>query len=403
MKVAYIVSRFPHVSETFIVRELTAVAEEGIDVSLLSLFPPVDPTVHPAARPWIEVAWRPGARAAVAGLAWWALRRPVRLTGSILVAAAAYARQPTRLGRALVALALAAAHARRIAGDGTAHVHAHYATYPLLSAWLCHRLAGIPYSFTAHAHDLFVDQSFLRRRVADARFAVAISDYNRRFLAAYADAGTPVHVVHCGIDPSAYRFRPRAPSARPLRALCVASLQEHKGHEVLLRALAYGGPALEGVELDLVGSGPLRGDIERSARVLGLAARVRLHGSLPEPDVAGLLDRADCAVLPSRVARDGQMEGIPVALMEALAAGVPVVATRLSGVPELIRDGDTGLLAEPGSDDDLRRALTALLAEPAAARMRAEAGRRLVEAEFDLRASAATLAGLFRDAARQPR
>jgi glycosyltransferase involved in cell wall biosynthesis len=92
-----------------------------------------------------------------------------------------------------------------------------------------------------------------------------------------------------------------------------------------------------------------------------------------------------------------------VALMEALAAGVPVVATRLSGVPELIRDGDTGLLAEPGSDDDLRRALSALLGDPAAARTRAEAGRRLVEAEFDLRQSAAALARLFRDAASQPR
>src|SRR4029079_9087542 len=127
-------------------------------------------------------------------------------------------------------------------------------TYPLLSAWLCHRLNGVPYSFAGHAHDLFVDQSFLRRRVADARFAVAISDYNRRFLTARTDGRTPVHVVHCGIDPAAHRWRPRAPTARPVRALCVASPQEHKGHDVLLRALAYGGPALEPIELDLVGS-----------------------------------------------------------------------------------------------------------------------------------------------------
>ncbi len=392
-KVAYLVSRFPHVSETFIARELTALAEEGADLELLALFAPRDPTVHPVARPWLARVRRPGPAAAVRALAWWARRRPLRLAGSIGVAGAGYARRPALLGRALVTLALAAAHARRVAQDGTEHMHAHYVTYPLLAAWLCQRLTGVPYSFTAHAHDLFVDQSFLRRRVADARFGVAISEYNRRFIAACAPTRTPIHVVHCGVDPGAYGFRPRAPSAGVVRALCVASLQEYKGHAVLLRALA--GPELDRVELDLVGSGPLRGELERLTGALGLEGRVRFHGALTEPEVTALLGRADCFLLPSVVARDGQMEGIPVALMEALAAGVPAVATRLSGVPELIRDGETGLLAEPGDAADLRRVLCALLADPAAARARAEAGRRLVEAEYDLRASAADLATLL--------
>jgi colanic acid/amylovoran biosynthesis glycosyltransferase len=401
MRVAYLVSRFPHVSETFIVRELTAVAEQGVDVTLLSLFPPVDRTVHPVARPWLATAQRPGPAAALAGVAWWVRRRPRRLAGSVLLAVGGYARHPTLLVRAMVTLALAAAHARRLAEEGTEHVHAHYATYPLLAAWLCHRLTGVPYSFTAHAHDLFVDRSFLRRRVADARFAVAISDYNRRFLLAHTDGRTPIHVVHCGVDPGVYRFRPRAPTAGLVRAICVASLQEYKGHEVLLRAVAEGGPELARLELDLVGGGPLRGDLERLVHALGLAPRVRFHGTLTEPQVTALLDRADCAVLASVVAHDGQMDGIPVALMEALAAGVPVIATRLSGVPELVRDGETGLLAEPGSVTDLRRALRALLAEPDGARARAEAGRRLVESEFDVRASAARLVELLRDGAQQ--
>jgi colanic acid/amylovoran biosynthesis glycosyltransferase len=397
MRVAYLVSRFPHVSETFIVRELTAVARQGVDVTLLSLFPPVDPTVHPAARPWLAVVHRPRPPAALAALGWWARRRPLRLAGAVLRATGGYVRRPALLVRALVTLALGAAHARRLVEGRIDHVHAHYATYPLLAAWLCHRLTGTTYSFTAHAHDLFVDQSFLRTRVSEARFAVAISEYNRRFLLSHTDGRTPIHVVHCGVDPTAYRYRPRAPSTGHARALCVASLQEYKGHEVLLRALADGGPQLARLELDLVGSGPLRGDLERLAGALALASRVRFHGALSEPEVAQLLDRADCAVLASIVGSNGQMEGIPVALMEALAAGVPVVATRLSGVPELIRDGETGLLAEPGSVADLRCALRALLADPAGALARAEAGRRLVEAEYDVRASAARLAALLRD------
>jgi glycosyltransferase involved in cell wall biosynthesis len=399
MKVAYVVSRFPHVSETFIVRELTAVETEGIELTLLSLFKPADTTVHPIARPWIGRAVRPGPATAAAALAWWALRRPLRLGASVLLAGAGYARRPTLLARALVTLALAAAHARRLQQDGTQHVHAHYATYPLLAAWLCHRLTGVPYSVTAHAHDLFVDRSFLRRRLSDACFAVTISEYNRRFLGEHARTSTPVHVVHCGVDPTAHRFRARAPGPGAVRALCVASLQEYKGHRVLLEALA----GVERVELDLVGGGPLRAELERLASALGLSGRVRFHGPMAEPEVAALLDVADCFVLASVVAADGQMEGVPVALMEALAAGVPVIATRLSGIPELVRDGETGLLAEPGSATDLRRALVALLADPAGSRARAAAGRRLVEVEYDLRASAGALARLLRDSAAQAR
>jgi colanic acid/amylovoran biosynthesis glycosyltransferase len=224
-----------------------------------------------------------------------------------------------------------------------------------------------------------------------------VSDYNRRFLHAHDSLGsTPVYVVHCGLDPAAYPFRLRAlPRAGPLRAVCVASLQEYKGHHVLLRALADAGQRLGRVELDLVGDGPARSELERLAQQLGLASRVRFHGSLPEPAVAVLLEAADLFVLPSVIARNGQQEGLPVSLVEALAAGVPVVATRLSGVPEVVQENGTGLLAEPGDPEDLARALEATLDDPAAARARAEAGLRLVEREFDLRDSAEALTRLF--------
>jgi len=401
VRVAYTVSRFPHVSETFIARELAAVsAQPDMELELLSLVPPVDPTVHTVARPWMARLRRPGPREAAAAVVWWSLRRPMRLASSVVLIAGGYARHPRLLARALATVPLAAAHARRLAAEPVDHLHAHYATYPLLAAWLNHRLAGVPYSFTAHAHDLFVDQSFLRERVSAARFVVAISEYNRRFLAVHAGKGTPVHVVHCGVDPSAYRFRPRPPrAAGPVRALCVASLQEYKGHRVLLEALAGGGDDLARVELDLVGSGPERGELEALARRLGLEPRIRFHGSLPETAVTALLDRADLFVLPSVVASNGQMEGIPIALMEALAVGVPVVASRLSGVPELVPDGETGLLAEPGSAEQLRLVIRRVLADPDGARTRAEAGRQLVEREFDVHRSAAALAALFRAAA----
>jgi colanic acid/amylovoran biosynthesis glycosyltransferase len=308
-----------------------------------------------------------------------------------------YAREPRVLPRALIATALATAHARRLRAAGIEHVHAHFATYPALAAWTARRLAGIPYSFTAHAHDLFVHQAMLARKAADARFVVAISDYNRRFL---LDHGAPDStVVHCGIDPARLPFRARRlPEHGPVEALCVAGLRESKGHAVLLEALAGAGPPLDRVRLALVGDGPLRHELERRAAALGLAERVRFAGGLPEPEVARRLAAADLFVLPSVIAPDGDMEGIPVALMEALAAGVPAIATRQSGIPELVRDGETGLLAPPGDVAGLRAALAAAIDDPDGAAARARAGRALVEREFDLAGSAARLAALFADA-----
>jgi glycosyltransferase involved in cell wall biosynthesis len=399
VRVAYLVSRFPQLSETFIVRELDAVEEHGggVDLELLSLFPPPDePTVHPRARRWVARLRRPTpARGALALLGWLA-RRPLRLLGSVLLVVRGYGREPGVLARALVTLPLAAAHARDLRRLGVDHVHAHFASHPALAAWLAWRLTGVPYSFTGHAYDLFKSQRFLARKARDARFVVAISDFNRRFIRSGAPDCAPIHVIHCGLDPGAYPFRPRdLDSSGPVRALCVAALREYKGHRVLLEALAGADGSLERVELDLVGGGELRKDLEERVRGLGLEGRVRFLGGRPEEEVRRLLAESDLFVLPSISGSDGNMEGLPVALMEALACGLPAVSTDMSGIPELVRDGHTGVLARPDDPSALRAALARVLADPAAARARSEAGRRLVEREFDIADAGRKLGALF--------
>jgi colanic acid/amylovoran biosynthesis glycosyltransferase len=399
MRIAYLVSRFPSLSETFVLRELDAVAAQpDMALSLYALFPPAaEDAVHPAAAPWLERLRRPRAAEGIRAAGWWLAREPGRLLGVLGTVAAEYAREPRVLPRALVATVLATAHARRLRADGAEHVHAHFATYPALAAWTAWRLAGIPYSFTAHAHDLFVHQAMLARKADDAEFVVAISDYNRRFILDHADGRAPaVELVHCGVDPSRLPYRERRlPDAGPVEALCVAGLRASKGHAVLLEALAGAAAPLDRVRLALVGDGPLRAELEQRAHALGLGSRVEFAGGLPEPEVARRLEAADLFVLPSVVAPDGDMEGIPVALMEALATGVPAIATRQSGIPELVRDGETGLLAAPGDVAGLRAALATVLGDPDAAAARARAGRALVEREFDLARSAARLAALF--------
>ena len=162
-----------------------------------------------------------------------------------------------------------------------------------------------------------------------------------------------------------------------------ASLQEYKGHSVLLRALALGGPVMDRIELELIGGGELLDELTALAAELGLADRVNFRGSCTEDEVRAALAACDVFVLPSIVASDGQMEGLPVALMEALACGAPTVSTRLSGIPELIVDGVTGFLAEPGDPTSLRDAMTSALTA-SGAEQRSAAGRNLVEDEFEL-------------------
>lgn len=396
--VVYLVSRFPVTSETFIVREIDALDRSGrFDLEIRSLFPAPDEAVHDIARRWNEQLVRPTLRDAVAGFGWALLTRPLAVAVILATVTWGYRRRPGLLIRALVTVPLACAHARGLARrNRRGHVHAHYATYPALAAWVCRRLIGTSYSFTVHAHDLYVDTSMLDRKIADASFVVTISRYNRTLLERHNKAGTPIRVVHAGIESGSYRFRPRGiPAEGEVRALTVASLQQYKGHALLLEALAMGGAAVDRLSVDFIGDGVLRGDLESLVDRLQLRDRVRFRGSCSEDTVREALNAADLFILPSIVADDGQMEGLPVVLMEALACGVPTVSTKLSGIPEIVIDGVTGLLANPGDPASLNGVITAMIERGSAAAEFAEPGRALVTSEFDLRASIAALTELL--------
>lgn len=398
IRVAYLVSRFPVASETFVIREMDQVeADPRIEITeLLSLFPPKRSFSHAIAERWLPRHRRPSVAAATGSTAMWLLRRPLR---TIAIAAAIVRetwREPRALARALAVVPLGAAHASTIRSERIDHIHAHFAASPALAAWVASRLTGATYSFTAHAYDIFTDQTLLSRKIADASFVVGISEFNRRFMAPFnTSPPVPIHVVHCGVDPDAYPFEPKEPIVSdPPRALCVATLQEKKGHAVLLDALARD-PGLERTIVDFAGGGELEDDLRARARELGLEERVHFLGPQEEAQVRELLERCDLFVLPSVIASDGQMEGIPVALMEAMAVGRPVVASRMSGIPELIDDDRVGRLAEPADAADLGRAIAAVQfgegLDPAV-------GRAVIENEFDIRESGRRMADLIADA-----
>lgn len=402
-RVGYLMSWYPAVTETFILHEMLELRRLGVDLEIFPLFGAATDVRHPGAEELAQRVWyhRGLSIELLRAQLHWLARRPRAYLRAWARALAGNARSPGFLAKALVVVPRAAAVARRMEERGVRHVHAHWATHPALAAYVVRELTGIGYSFTAHAHDLYLDRAMLREKIAAARFVVTISRFNRDLLERlYGPAAAQrIVVIPCGVDPRLFRHRAPRPPDGLFRIACVAGLRDYKGHRWLVDACALLRDRGVPFRCVLVGDGPERGAVERQVEALGLGARVELLGNQPQDRVRALLDGSDAMVLPSVTTPDGMMDGIPVALMEAMATALPVVSTRVSGIPELVQDGRTGLLAPEQDAAALADALERLSREPELARRLGEQGRALVLERFNLLENAARLRGYLLAAA----
>ena len=397
-RVAYLMSRFPKISETFVLYEIVAVEEAGLEVEIFPLVREHEPVQHREAARLAAQAHdvRLVSLAVLGAQLHWMRRRPWEYLSAWGAALKGNLRSPRFLIRALAVVPLAATYARRMSELQVEHIHAHWATHPTLAAYVASRLTGIPYSFTAHAHDIYVERPMLLEKIGRAAFVVTISEYNRRFLERLYGtvARSRLVVIHCGTDTALFQPPPSKPPG-PWTVVCVASLQAQKGQRHLIEACRR--LIADGIEMRciLIGDGETRGDLERQVRLAGLDRHVRFMGQQPRHRVVELVGEADAFVQPSVILASGKMEGIPVALMEAMAMERPVVATEISGVSELVETGVTGLLVPPGDPGRLADAMRAIHDDPALAHTLGRAGRRRVVEEFDLSRSARELAQRF--------
>lgn len=399
LKLAYLMSRFPKITETFVLYEILELARRGLEVDVFPLLRERQAVVHPEAMEVVERAHyqpfvSPGI---VAANMTEAIRAPSRYIATMAeLLRGTWGNTNFFLG-ALAYLPKAVRFARQMRTARTTHVHAHFANHPALVALAVHRLTGIPFSFTAHGSDIHVRQQFLEAKIAAAAFVVTISDYNKRFMVEHCGGryGDKIHVIRCGVDPDVFQPLAEFGSQETLRMVCVASYEEVKGHRYLIAACEQLRSQGCNFVCDLVGNGPLQAEVEGSIAAAGLQDQVRMHGVLERADVAMIVRDADVAVLPSVLTRRGDREGIPVVLMEAMASGLPVVASRLSGIPELVLDGRTGWLVEPGDSASLAAALHNASQDAAARREMGAAGRQYVLEKFNLRRNTATLIDLF--------
>lgn len=388
MSVAYIMSRFPTVTETFILYEMCELERMGVQVEVFPLIHQRDSVMHHEAKSFDARAYyaRLFSRETLAAQLYWLRTRPrayVRawwrgLRGNIF--------SMKFLARAFVIIPTAAWFARTMETIGISHVHAHWATHPALAAYIIHLLTGLPYSITAHAHDIFVDRTMLAEKLAHARFVVTISNYNRRmFRELYGSSiDQRVVVVHCGIDPAKFAPGKNHEPEKPLTIVCVGRLQKRKGHMYLVEACARLREAGVSFECLIVGDGPERSVLESAVTRLGLDGLVTLMGNQTHDRVRDLVGQADVVVLPSITTPTNDKEGIPVALMEALAAERAVVSTRQSGIPELVNHEYNGLLVPERDSEALFAALHRLATHPELRVTFGQAGREKVSREFNL-------------------
>lgn len=400
MKLLYITTNFHSLTLTFVTREVNGLRALGEHVDLLSLRRKAP---YASAEPECDLSdcrylypvrpWR-----ALAGVARMLATRPGRLLEAAGLALRSRLDSPRIKLKLLYQLAAATTVVREVEAMGVDRIHAHLASPPGNIAMFLSRLTGIPFSFTGHAADLYREPECLDTKLAAAHGVVCISEYNLEHYRSLVPDLEAARVIHCGVDVDEFAFRPREGVQSPLRLLAVGRAAEKKGFRHLLDALAL----LDERGLDwrchLIGDGPLLDELRRQREELGLDA-LELMGARQQSEVKRLLSEADAFVLPCVVAADGDIDGIPVSLMEAMAVGCPVVSTRVSGIPELVVDGRTGLLADPGDPAGLADAFVRLAGEQGLAARLSRAGRDHVAREFNLGTETRKLRDFFRELA----
>lgn len=401
MHVAYVLLYYPYPSETFVANEIARLRGLGVAVDVCALLPlkrwygvDVDETPD---RPSLRAQgflsagfWRAQAAFIASGP-----RKYGRLLWRSLVQGG---RSPAAVAKQLVIFLRAVNLAWQLRGQGVRVVHSHFASLPSLGGLAVSRLLNVPFTLTAHAYDIFQKPDLVPLVTSHARRVVAISQVNRERLLTLCPTLEPdrIEVIHCGVDLKA--FSPaRLDYERPehIRILSVGRLAPKKGHRVLLEACRRLHDFGLSFECDIVGDGPLRAELLQTVQRLGLQGHVRLRGHLPPKAVAECLRHSDIFVLPCLVDANGDRDGIPVSLMEAMATELSVVSTPVSGVPELVRHGRNGLLVNPEDPLALAAALMALARNPWLRRTLGERARQTVAAEFNAARSAAQMESVF--------
>lgn len=390
-RIGYVLKVYPRFSETFIVTEILAREAHGDDISIYALRPTTDARFHP------EIA-------RVKGGVTWISRYP---KGADLWARIADAVTDEAMRERFAAIlpelatlpgdevAQGVELAQAVAADGITHLHAHFATLAGRMAWIASKLTGVPYTMTTHAKDIYhesVDAAWLRRLCADADRVIAISRFNEAYLAGVLEGtDSRVSLQYNALELDRFPYREPASAGEVLRVSAVGRLVPKKGFGDLISAAALLRDAGVPVDVTIAGDGDLTAQLNAQIASLDLSDNVRLIGPQTQSEIRVLIAGSDVFAAPCVPGEDGNIDGLPTVVLESMAIGTPVIGTAVTGLPEVILDGETGVLLEPGDVDGLAAALKAFADGSVPAQAMAANARALIEDQFDSRRQAATL------------
>ena len=400
MRLGIVVTEFPKTTETFILRDIMEFARNGHEIRLYHMSPfRRQEVLHEFARPIL--GWtRPFpfilSRKVSGALLRAMFTRPLTFGKILWQILWGFRTAPAYLAKSIAFLPKFLAIAEDMQEWGPDHIHGEFATHPGTCCWIAGRMTGLPYSVSCRAHDIFITQAMLNRKLGEASFIRTISEFNVRFLKAKipALADRTMNVIHSSLPIAAIEPRPYPP-AGPFTVLYVGSLEVRKGIAFLLEALASVSGDLGDWRAVILGEGPEHRKLQQMAGDLGLAGHVEFLGAQPHETVSRNYAQAHVVVTPSIVGPGGRTEGIPNVVIETLAHERPCITTRVSGIPELVENGVTGYLVEPEDARAIASALLEVYREPGKAHDLARNGRRRVAAEFDIVKNAKRQLDLF--------
>lgn len=393
-RIGYVLKVYPRFSETFVVTEILAREAAGADLRIYAMRPTTDARFHPElARVKAPVTWVP--RPTNANRFWQQVTASIK-DPEILANFAAILPELTELEASDVAQGVTLA--QKAKADGITHLHAHFASLAGRMAWVASKLTGIPYTVTTHAKDIFhesVNPVWLRRICGDAAQVLAISRFNEGYLQrVLTGTGANLVLLYNALELSRFEYvKPSLPTGK-LKIAAVGRFVPKKGFRELLDAATI--LAERGVDFSLTlgGDGELEEELRQKVEQLGLTEQVTMPGPLTQEEVRQLLRSNHVFVAPCVPADDGNMDGLPTVVLEAMACGAPVITTAVTGLPEVVHDGETGLLLEPGDVPALADALASIARGDVDTPALAEAARKLIEQNFDSTLQAQTLNAL---------
>lgn len=398
MKIAYILNKFPTISETFVLKEILEVKRLGEDVSIYSILRPEDKLVHETAKN-LTINYSDeldiSKKELLGYMAKKLFTRPILLLKAIY-----YLRKHETCSSGVFIWFVykrCIVLAKTIEDNKIDHMHTHFAYTSTLYLMCIHLLSGVPYSFISHAFDIFVSPKLLEQKHRYSTFAATISLSNKRYLMEqFKIPEDKIVLIRCGINIDEFPLAPYNKKHEKLMIRSVGRLVEKKGHESLIRSCKklfekYS----DCFRCEIIGSGPLHDHLTSLIQSLHLEAQVKLLGAKTHDFVRKFVQESDVFVLPCTRGKNNDIDGIPVALMEAMALGKVTISTRISGIPELIKDD--AIMVEPGDDEQLFCALERVY--NMSLEERNEMGRRereKVERDFNLTEETNKIIALFK-------